>query len=894
MLQCFSLVTDEKYQDYFPTATDDFAQGLLEEEIYPPISLPPEQELSSSEYVQLDKYRPEIRPYISDIFIDKYSSVIGKHCLDSGQLRYLGKIVIRTKPGMKLPKHHRLYNVSERELKHLCDIMDFLKIHNIIRETFQDSEESSSSPWGACAFLVPRKSKEGENEGMGHNFARLVIDFRTGGLNGIILPTPSLVASIESSLEKLRGSYLFSCMDLKQSYFGMTLDEKSQSLTQFLVPPGKSFCFKRVPMGISSAPSSLLEKLNQVFNYVPKRDAQGQIVYQEGEDPKDPTAKAVLLFRPLRHVLTFYDDILVFTKKVSEKMEENLRYHFEQVKLVVERMALYDLRTTFTKCEFALREILFLGWIVKDDTLKPDPKRMEKIKNFSFPQTRKDMQGFLGLLNTVKRLTPLQVGELLPPLTELTSIKTKYEPTDIHRQNFEKIKELLTSQELSCSLINPHAEKLLFTDASGTAYGSVLLERMGEQNVPLLKSHILTTDQDPLNVAIREWDLPYFQLEATESTIQDSFYHSLIKYSREHNLHKIPDSVFCLKKQIVEFIKKDMIGQQLKEKVFKGNTDQYHQYLFSEILNSKVCIDPQSVVLEAVSKMINRGILVVIDQADACSKPIREISGHVSQTVEPIILGFYQQTQRFVPLKSTLGFEFDSDLLNYKYKIVYYDSKIIPQCHRNRSILEHEATALLLALKKYQHYIKGVTTHVIIDNRSLFYLFSPAINHSHAKISRFHLKLVTDFPTVKIMWCRSAKNIADLFTRFNLSSEYENKIKFQHFQIDSVPEIPNYTSLDWLSWDQITKAHDKCLKILVDLSKTYKTTNRKKLEKLESTYMGKDDCRVTTDNTNKNCSVTEARNVSTAHLCPYNYRPESMTEIGSPTPSRGRKEGKRR
>ena len=130
-------------------------------------------------------------------------------------------------------------------------------------------------------------------------------------------------------------------------------------------------------------------------------------------------------------------------------------------------------------------------------------------------------------------------------------------------------------------------------------------------------------------------------------------------------------------------------------------------------------------------------------------KPVREITRYVDKAVEPIVLGFYRESGKFVALKSTLDFEFDDALLNHKYKIVYYDSKIIPSDQRGKTILEHEATALLHALKKYQQYIKGVQTYVVIDNRSLYYLFSPAINQSHVKVSRFHVKLVTDYPTVK-------------------------------------------------------------------------------------------------------------------------------------------------
>ena len=820
---CYRIATQNEIGSYLPAghSPDDFAQGLLDPNDGPCLAAPEVVDRDITELVRLEDHEENIRSYIQKIFIENYPEVVGRHNLDAGQLRYLGKVILRTIPGMTLPKHRRLYALNEREQTHLSDIIDFLLKYEIIRETFQDSTEQKSMPWGALGHLVSRKTRPGEpNEGQS-SLARIVVNYRDN-LNAIIQPTPSLVTSIETCLEKLRHGYLFSIMDLKQSYFGLTLEPESEGLTQFLVPPGNSYCFRRVPMGLTSAPASLLEKLNLVFNFIPKRDEQGKILYKRGQNPAEVTAEAELIPSPLKQVVNFYDDILVWTEKVYNDDAQNtksLKKHFDELDKVVERMALYDIKTSFHKCEFGKREILFLGWMVKDSVIRPDPKRLQKVKDFVFPKTRKDMQSFLGLYNTMRRITPLTAGKYLAPLSGLSSTKEKYEPTEHHKLCFEELKKQLVGPDLFCSLINPEADKLIFTDASSLAYGSVLLERVSNaqtDNLPLQKSHISEESTDQLDQVIRKWKLHYIRKEI-KGRPEDSFYESVIKVARENQMHKVPNDLIQLKSEIVQFLRKDGLGEQLKELVCDGKRSIFLDYLFTNIQPVGIRVTPQSIVLEAVTKLYNRGLIIVYDRLTDDGPVIKEVIGGVNKSCVPVKLGYYENEQRFVPLFDTLDFEFDSKLLQSKFKVCYYDCKLIPREHRNRTILEHEATALLLALKKYEQHLKTCRVFIVIDNRSLYYLFSPAIINNHAKVNRFQLKLISDYPSCKILWCNTKENIADLFTRFGLREEYENKIKFDDFRITSLPKLPNNCVMTWTSWAEIVEKHPQCIDLLLNL-----------------------------------------------------------------------------
>ena len=89
---------------------------------------------------------------------------------------------------------------------------------------------------------------------------------------------------------------------------------------------------------------------------------------------------------------------------------------------------------------------------------------------------------------------------------------------------------------------------------------------------------------------------------------------------------------------------------------------------------------------------------------------------------------------------------------------------------RHKTILELEALALLCALKKYQPFIKHARTFVIVDNRSLFWLFSETINDANSKVSRYALKLKNDYPQVRVFWTGTMENVADIFSRMRKST----------------------------------------------------------------------------------------------------------------------------
>ena len=819
------------------------ADELLGEELMPALTVPQVVQPEIEDVIKVDNEPPEIQQILKQIFIEKYPSVAGRHNLDTGPVRYLGKIKLRTIQGMKLPKHTKIYSINEKDQSHLNDIVSFMSKYEIISETFQDDPDKPSAPWGAPGYLIMRKiNPDAPNYG-NPGFARLIIDYSLS-LNKILEPTPALVKGIEPCLESLQGGFLFSLLDLKQSYYGLVLDPSSYALTQFIVPPGRSFVWRRMPMGISTAPASLLEKVNQILNFVPLRDESGNIVYQEGEDPNCEISKAVLVENKLTNIVNFYDDLLIFTPKStkpeSDKLEESMKEHFEKVEALIERMALYRLKITFHKCSWAKRYVDFLGWRVQDNKIIADENRINKVRNFDYPKTRKQLLGFLGLVNTLKRVSPLSVGEELAVLSNIASTKEKFTFKSEHKQAFDNIKIALTTAPLYCHMINLRSDKIIFSDASSVAYGSVLLSRIDHNSQETFSSHIDQNDPDPLNQMIRSEKLHLYIGEQYENT-ENSLFNSILFLIRYHNLGLELTDTLELRQAVIKYLRKSLTGTQIKEQHCRGSYRLFEEFLFSRIGNFKASYSPEDVVLYAIASFLGRGINVVCANYQYRTSPFIEILPDSATTNHPFNLGVYTDNPlstegRFVPLLQFKHWEFNPSLLNSKYEVNMYDSKLIPKEQRNKSILEKECAALLIALKKYKSYITGCQTYIVTDNRSLFYLFNPVVTQSYSKVSRYSLKLLADYPSIKILWCSSEQNLADLFTRFDLADEYETKIRFKACKVDELPSIPHGLALSWTDFENIARCHPKVVKLLVDFSTTYNTKDKKKLAAISEVY----------------------------------------------------------
>ena len=97
------------------------------------------------------------------------------------------------------------------------------------------------------------------------------------------------------------------------------------------------------------------------------------------------------IFHPYldQFIIVFIDDILVYSKSADE--------HALHLRVVLQTLRDKQLYAKFSKCEFWLNEVIFLGHIVSGDGIFVDPRKIEAIVNWEQPKNVLEIQSFLGL-----------------------------------------------------------------------------------------------------------------------------------------------------------------------------------------------------------------------------------------------------------------------------------------------------------------------------------------------------------------------------------------------------------------------------------------------------------------------------------------------------------------
>ena len=154
-------------------------------------------------------------------------------------------------------------------------------------------------------------------------------------------------------------------IDLRSGYHQMRVCEEDIQKTAFQTRYG-NYEFVVMPFGLTNAPAAFMDLMNRVY-------------------------------RPMldRSVIVFIDDILVYSK-TREQREQHLRE-------VLETLRTEKLYAKFSKCEFWLREVQFLGHLVNQNGILVDPAKIEAVMRWEVPRSPTEIRSFLGLAGYYRR-----------------------------------------------------------------------------------------------------------------------------------------------------------------------------------------------------------------------------------------------------------------------------------------------------------------------------------------------------------------------------------------------------------------------------------------------------------------------------------------------------------
>ncbi|CAM5178835.1 unnamed protein product [Eretmochelys imbricata] len=188
--------------------------------------------------------------------------------------------------------------------------------------------------------------------------------------------------------------------------------------------------------------------------------------------------------------VAYIDDICVF----SQTWED----HVSQVRQVLDRLQGAGLTVKVEKCKVGMAEVSYLGHRVGSGRLKPEPAKVEVIRDWPAPHTKKQVQAFIGVAGYYRRFVP-HFSAIVTPITELCK-KGKPDKvvwTEQCQEAFRALKEALVSGPV---LANPDFDKpfVVFTDTSDTGLGAVLMQEdeKGERHpITYLSEKLLPREQ---------------------------------------------------------------------------------------------------------------------------------------------------------------------------------------------------------------------------------------------------------------------------------------------------------------------------------------------------------------------------------------------------------------
>ena len=211
------------------------------------------------------------------------------------------------------------------------------------------------------------------------------------------------MSTVEEIVTRMRNATVFSVLDASSGFWQVKLDKPSAKLCTFNTPLGR-YMFKRLPFGLSSSQDILQRLMSDMF-----QDLDG--------------------------VEVVVDDLLIWG--------ETIQQHDRRLKQVLDRARQRNLKLNKSKCQLKLDEISYIGHILSRDGLKPDPKKTKAINDMPCPETREELQRFLGMLTYLGKFIP-NLSHVASPLRALLEKDVEWQWNAEKQKSFTLLKELIT------------------------------------------------------------------------------------------------------------------------------------------------------------------------------------------------------------------------------------------------------------------------------------------------------------------------------------------------------------------------------------------------------------------------------------------------------------------
>jgi hypothetical protein len=248
--------------------------------------------------------------------------------------------------------------------------------------------------WCSNMTVVEKVKENGEVK------TRLCLD-PSQTVNKAIVRPKYTIPTLQELLPKLspKKYKCFTIVDALDGFTQVQLDEKSSFTTKMQTPWGR-YRWLRLPYGISSAPEEFQQRIHEALD-------------------------------GLEGVFNIADDVLIHG--LGSSPEEAEAAHDKHLNYFMKRVLERNLKLNPSKVQFKLRKIRFMGHVITEDGVLPDPGKVESIIEMHIPYDKRSVQRFLGMVNYLHTFCPA-LSDVVHPLQNLIKSDIQFVWSEVHEK----------------------------------------------------------------------------------------------------------------------------------------------------------------------------------------------------------------------------------------------------------------------------------------------------------------------------------------------------------------------------------------------------------------------------------------------------------------------------
>nr|GEX98013.1 putative reverse transcriptase domain-containing protein [Tanacetum cinerariifolium] len=264
-------------------------------------------------------------------------------------------------------------------------------------------------------------------------------------------------------------SSVYSKIDLRLGYHQLRVREEYIPKTAFRTRYGH-YEFQVMPFGLTNAPAVFMNLMNHECK--PHLD---------------------------KFLIVFIDDILIYSKNKEE--------HEEHLKLILELLKKDELYAKFSKCDFWIPKVQFLGHVIDSQGIHMDLGKIESINDWASPKTPTEIRQFLGLAGYYQRFIE-GFSKITKSMTKLTQKGVKFGWSEKEEAVVQLIKQKLCSAPILALPVGSE-DFVVYCDASHKGVGAVLMQRekviaYALRQLKILEKNYMTHDLELGSVLIKQ------------------------------------------------------------------------------------------------------------------------------------------------------------------------------------------------------------------------------------------------------------------------------------------------------------------------------------------------------------------------------------------------------